>query len=213
MGRTVMTGLAGKMKRVEDAVAIRATSIQIDNLNLSGVCMLKVDVEGNEPSVLSSAKQLISQTDLPYIQFELTRTITNKQAAGQYNIPTCANVKTLEHLAAIGFELTSIPWSRMSLPLDLAKRPFPSQDTNKTGFGCKQNPLRLGYLREFALSLNFVASRTGTGSGMIRKWPKLACPMGPSPIMYRDASTGERLMDCFQTRECDLRNRIPCPRS
>ncbi|MBK8352977.1 MAG: FkbM family methyltransferase [Saprospirales bacterium] len=75
-----MSGLASVYQRNLDFIDIKMDKIEkisvkkmddycIEN-NISEITFLKIDVEGNELSVLNGAKKLLSENKIKYIQFE-----------------------------------------------------------------------------------------------------------------------------------------------
>ena len=94
-----MAGSRGVLKADPNAKTYThvASSVRIDDLVQSDACLLKADVEGYEPQVLQTAQRLLSTRSVPSLQLELTRTKNADQ--------TCAAVKMLEQLDALGYEL------------------------------------------------------------------------------------------------------------
>ena len=75
--------------------------MRIDDLVERDACLLKADVEGYEPQVLQTAQRLLSRHAVPALQLELTRTSNAEQ--------TCATVKMLAQLDALGYDLKQAP--------------------------------------------------------------------------------------------------------
>jgi len=115
MGMTALQGSVGMPKRIQGALPLNVSSVQLDELRSDGVllgersdvCMLKADVEGYEPHVLSTAQRLLAHK-VPVLQLEITRRVTHLTIPGtdrwgrhgrirsQANDGTCANVKMLQ---------------------------------------------------------------------------------------------------------------------
>lgn len=103
LGMTGMKGSAGILKADWKAASYEhtATSVRLDEIlkgrNQGGppVCMFKADVEGYEPQVLQTARRLLSQSRIPNLQLELTKTPGSKNQ-------TCAAIGMLAQLTQLG---------------------------------------------------------------------------------------------------------------
>jgi len=104
LGMTGMAGARGVLKSDYNAKAYThtASSVRIDDLVQRDACLLKADVEGYEPQVLQTAQALLSSHTVPNLQLELTRTPKSKEQ-------TCAAIKMLEHLHALGYDFRQVP--------------------------------------------------------------------------------------------------------
>ncbi len=106
LGMTGMKGSAGILKSDWRAASYEhhATSVRLDDVigKRRNVCMLKADVEGYEPQVLQTASALLRETHVPNLQLELTKTPTARNQ-------TCAAVKMLGQLSALGYEFRQVP--------------------------------------------------------------------------------------------------------
>jgi len=108
LGMTGMAGRAGILKSDWGAKSYlhRASSVRVDDLVQRDVCMLKADVEGYEPQVLQTAQRLLTQFEVQTLQLELTKT------PGSQN-QTCAAIKMLEQLDALGYEFRQVNQQRV----------------------------------------------------------------------------------------------------
>ena len=185
---TGMAGAHGVLKSDFNAKAYThvASSVRIDDLISVGqrerVCLLKADVEGYEPQVLQTAHDLLSlsRAGVPALQLELTRTAKSKDQ-------TCAMVKTLQHLHALGYDFREAshklvderapvgPWR--TAPSAWEKlAPFPSAATRARA-GSTIPLMKAAYDWDFSThSTNLVgkldpARRPATPP----PWPSLAC--------------------------------------
>lgn len=202
MGATTMDNLVGRYKRIEGSLAHNATSARLDEFAFGHVCMLKVDVEGNEPQVLHTAKKLVSSGSVEALQLEITRSVHGgpSHRERQNNNQTCAIIKTLEHLVLMGYQLHSVSWSSMAKQSKKAMQTFPSADAVAVARRRGVNALRLGYLRDFLKSTNIVALRSTSFVGTTTtayEWPSLSCPVGRSLVHSK-----KRVNDCFGPYEC-----------
>ena len=111
-----MAGSAGILKADWKAESYNhdAASVRIDDI-INGrfrdvpVCMVKADVEGYEPQVLQTARRLLTRKRVPALQLELTRTPKTRNQ-------TCAMVKTLAHLADLGYDFRQVNNRIVDLP-------------------------------------------------------------------------------------------------
>ena len=110
LGMTGMAGSRGVLKSDFNAKAYThvASSVRIDDLVTTDVCLLKADVEGYEPQVLQTAQLLLARRSVPALQLELTRTKNADQ--------TCATVKMLEHLDQLGYDFKQAPHAMVDMP-------------------------------------------------------------------------------------------------
>jgi hypothetical protein len=73
-----------------DSLINKNNTYKVPTIQLDKICdkalFLKIDVEGCEPDVLDSAKDLIKNGKIPYIMFELTYIINNKIDNKQINM-------------------------------------------------------------------------------------------------------------------------------
>jgi len=110
LGMTGMAGARGVLKSDFHAKAYThvASSVRIDDLVARDACMLKADVEGYEPQVLQTAQRLLAQRIVPNIQLELTKTSSDDQ--------TCALIKMLAQLDALGYDFRQAPHALVDEP-------------------------------------------------------------------------------------------------
>ena len=102
MGMTGMRGSAGVLKKDSGrAYQHTAASVRVDDVVDRDVCLLKADVEGYEPQAIGTAMRLLSKRRVDTLQFELTH--TNNQPN-----QTCAAVRMLAGLHALGFEMRQV---------------------------------------------------------------------------------------------------------
>ncbi len=212
MGATTMDGTPAAYKRVQNSRKQSAPSVRLDELGpWADVCMLKADVEGNEPQVLLTATHLLSSGEVRAVQLEVTRSMSGgtHRWERQNNNQTCAIIQTLEHLRTLGYGWQMVPWSEMHRARAAdALRPFPSRSSASAAARMRRDPLRLGYLRDFMKSTNLLATRETNRSAPLRApgWPALACPVGPSPLSPTPRDVEERasvqVSDCFGPYEC-----------
>ena len=190
LGMTGMAGSRGVLKSDFHAKSYThvASSVRIDDLVQRDACLLKADVEGYEPQVLQTAQRLLSARTVPALQLEISRTGNAEQ--------TCATVKMLEQLDALGYELRQAshrlvdqpaprgPWKTAPSAWD-SLPPFPSaqvrarhakqQQQQQTAGG--SSLMRVAYDNDFVThSTNLVAkldpSRRPTNPP---PWPSLGC--------------------------------------
>jgi FkbM family methyltransferase len=79
-------------------------TVMVDTVSLDSICdeclFLKIDVEGNEPDVIKSARRLLENEKINYIMFEITYIINNKVDN--------ENIEMLNMLKKYGFTLYEI---------------------------------------------------------------------------------------------------------
>lgn len=185
LGMTYMQGSAGMIKGYNDNVTYPhvAQSVRLDDVVRSDVCLLKADVEGYEPQVLRTARNLFAKRRVYALQLEMSRS----QQAGQ----RCATIKMLEHLDALGYAFKQADHALV----DAATLPpvgawvgtggfdampdFPSNATRARGESLGLSPMRAAYKWDFTAhsSTNLFARRVNwaAGAGAERPWPALGC--------------------------------------
>ena len=185
LGMTYMQGSAGMIKGYKDDVTYPhvARSVRLDDVVRSDVCLLKADVEGYEPQVLHTARNLFAKRRVYALQLEMTRSQQAEQR--------CATIKMLEHLDALGYAFkqanhalvdeTVLPlvgeWQRTN---GFGAMPdFPSNATRERALSLGMSPMRAAYEWDFTayLSTNLFARRVdwATGVGAEQPWPSLGC--------------------------------------
>ena len=97
---TGMDGSSGILKADWKAESYNhvASSVRLDEVVASikePICMLKADVEGYEPQVLHTAQRVFAKRRVHTLQLEMTKSKSLDQ--------TCASIKLLEHLDAMGY--------------------------------------------------------------------------------------------------------------
>ena len=133
-----------------------------------------------EPQVFQTAQALLSRYRVPALQLELTRTPSQKEQ-------TCAAIKMLEHLHALGSDFRQVPNALVDAPAPAgAWRAAPSAWDSMPAFpmaGTRArhagslSPMRAAYLHDFTThSTNLVgrlddARRPATPP----PWPSLDC--------------------------------------
>lgn len=184
LGMTYMQGSAGMIKGYArgETYAHVARAVRLDDLVRSDVCLLKVDVEGYEAHALHTAQRVFAEHRVYALQLEMTRSKSSDQ--------TCASIKLLEHLDAIGyrFKIAShdavdaaiVPvvgkWQNVSGFEQLAD--FPSVDARASGKRAAQTPMFAAYHRDFrTFSTNLFAVREAWTVAAL-PWPTLVCSGG-----------------------------------
>jgi len=182
LGMTYMNGSAGKIKGYSagETYNLIASAIKIDDLVRSDLCLLKADVEGYEPQVLRTAQRVFAEHRVFAIQLEMTKSGDAQQ--------TCASIKMLEHLHALGYQFKI---ARHSL-VDATKLPPVGKWRNASGFAVlpdfpsnasRKRAARLGhtamheaYSWDFAsFSTNLFAIRVNWTARVSQHWPTLGC--------------------------------------
>ena len=181
LGMTSMDGSAGMIKGYSQkhTYAHVASAIKIDDIVHSDVCLLKADVEGYEAQALHTAQRLFAKHRVFAVQLEMTKSKDPQQ--------TCASVKMLEHLDALGYEFKLAHHSLV----DAATLPpigewvgargfhnltdFPSSDTRKRAAQLGRTPMRMAYEKQFrTFSTNLFAQRVNWTASDV-PWPTLGC--------------------------------------
>jgi len=182
LGMTYMNGSAGQIKGYtsDRTYPHVARSIRLDDLVHSNVCLLKADVEGYEPQALHTAQRVFAEHRVYALQLEMTKS----QSLGQ----TCASIKLLEHLDAIGYrfkmashnvvDAANVPaigeWRNASGFERLAD--FPSISARVFGKTTASTPMHAAYHRDFTtFSTNLFAVREDWWRGPVLPWPSLTC--------------------------------------
>lgn len=120
LGISAMEGSAGVLKKGPGSqgkggsYAVKAPSARVDELvssrlasggGATRVCMMKADVEGYEPQALATAHALFHSHPPAALQLEMTRTNSSPNQ-------TCAYVRLLEHLDALGYQFRQVNHAR-----------------------------------------------------------------------------------------------------
>ena len=184
LGMTYMNGSAGMIKGYtsDRTYPHVARSIRIDNLVRSDVCLLKADVEGYEPQALHTAQRVFANFRVYALQLEMTKSYYDADQ-------TCASIKLLEHLDAMGYrfkiashdvvDLAKIPpvgtWQNASGFEELAD--FPSVRARVFSKTTASTRMYAAYHRDFVtFSTNLFAVRD-SWSGPVLPWPSLRCDL------------------------------------
>ena len=153
--------------------------MRLDDLVRSDVCLLKADVEGYEAQALHTAQRIFAEHRVYALQLEMTRSKSPDQ--------TCASIKLLEHLDAIGYrfkiashdaaDAATVPavgkWHNVSGFEQLAD--FPSVGARAFGKRAGHTPMYAAYHRDFAtFSTNLFAVREAWTVRAL-PWPTLVC--------------------------------------
>jgi len=186
LGMTGMSGAAGILKADWTAKAYthQASSVRIDDLVQRDVCLLKADVEGYEPQVLQTAQQLLTRFKVPSLQLEMTKT---PRSANQ----TCAAIKMLEHLDALGYEFRQVnqkavdkaipppagTWAKNMGQAWEQLTPFPSAKKEGLGLGRKGSAMARAYRVDFkSFSTNLIGRlKPERRVPHLPPWPSLVC--------------------------------------
>ena len=181
LGATYMNGSAGRIKGYtsDQTYPHVARSIRLDDWVHSDVCLLKADVEGYEPQVLHTAQRVFAKRRVHTLQLEMTKSKSLDQ--------TCASIKLLEHLDAMGYrfkqathvevDAAEIPpvgaWQNASGFERLAD--FPSDNARVFGKTTAHTPMYAAYYRDFkTFSTNLFAVRDSWEAPAL-PWPSLVC--------------------------------------
>ena len=181
LGMTYMKGSAGKIKGYShgETYSVIASAIKIDDLVRSDLCLLKADVEGYEPQVLRAAQRVFAEHRVFSIQLEMTKSGNAQQ--------TCASIKMLEHLHALGYQFkiaghslvyaTKLPpvgkWRNSSGFSTLPD--FPSKASRKRASRNGHTPMHEAYSSDFvSFSTNLFAIRVNW-TARVSQWPTLGC--------------------------------------
>jgi len=183
LGMTYMQGSAGMIKGYKDDVTYAhvARSVRLDDVVRSDVCLLKADVEGYEPQVLHTARNLLAKRRVYALQLEMSRSQQAEQR--------CATIKMLEHLDALGYVFKQADHALVDAavlpPVGAwqgtggfnAMPDFPSNATRARGLSLGLSPMRAAYEWDFTacLSTNLFARRVDWTAGAGRPWPSLGC--------------------------------------
>ena len=187
LGMTGMAGARGVLKSDFNAKAytVSASSVRIDDLVSTDVCLLKADVEGYEPQVLQTAQRLLAQRNVASLQLELTRTPKSSDQ-------TCAAIKMLEQLDALGYDFRQAPhalvdgrapvgpWRSAPSAWDRLP-PFPSDETRRkhaqAASGAKRSLMRAAYEEDFETHSTNLVGRLNSARRPREAppWPSLAC--------------------------------------
>ena len=185
LGMTGMAGARGVLKSDFNAKAytVSASSVRIDDLVSTDVCLLKADVEGYEPQVLQTAQRLLAQRNVASLQLELTRTPKSSDQ-------TCAAIKMLEQLDALGYDFRQAPhalvdgrapvgpWRSAPSAWDRLP-PFPSDETRRkhaqAASGAKRSS-RAAYEEDFETRSTNLVGRLNSARRPREAppWPSLA---------------------------------------
>ena len=181
LGMTYMNGSAGLIKgdTSDRTYPHVARSIRLDDWVHSDVCLLKADVEGYEPQALHTAQRVFANHRVHALQLEMTKSIDADQ--------TCASVKLLEHLDAMGYRFKIASHNAV----DAAEMPPVGKWQNASGFerladfpsvhalvfhkttACTR--MYAAYHRDFTtFSTNLFAVRD-TWEAPALPWPSLVC--------------------------------------
>ena len=181
LGMTYMNGSAGLIKGYtsDRTYPHVARSIRLDDWVHSDVCLLKADVEGYEPQVLHTAQHVFAKRRVHTLQLEMTKSKSLDQ--------TCASIKLLEHLDAMGYrfkqathnevDAAEIPpvgaWQNANGFERLAD--FPSDNARVFGKTTAHTPMYAAYYRDFkTFSTNLFAVRDSWEAPAL-PWPSLVC--------------------------------------
>lgn len=181
LGMTSMHGSAGMIKGYspQQTYTHVASAIKLDDVVHSDVCLLKADVEGYEAQALHTAQRLFAKRRVFAVQLEMTKSKDPQQ--------TCASVKMLEHLDALGYQFKLADHSTV----DATTLPpigewvgargfdrltdFPSSDTRERAARLGHTPMSMAYKQQFrSFSTNLFAHRVNWTAPVV-PWPTLGC--------------------------------------
>ena len=206
LGISAMEGSAGVLKRGPGSqgkgrsYAVKAPSARVDELvsarlapggGAMRVCMMKADVEGYEPQALATAQMLFHSHPPAALQLEMTRTSSSPNQ-------TCAYVRLLEHLDALGYTFRQVDhvrshalvretgplvhWSSLSpvtpgfntFPSDSSMRNYRRRTSRGTGVPSR---MKVAYEVDFR---TFSTNLIGMHNASLRapapgQWPPLTC--------------------------------------
>jgi len=143
--------------------------------------MLKADVEGYEPQVMQTAQTLLRHASVENVQLELTKTPSKRDQ-------TCATVKMLEQLHALGFDFKQVgnkvideppppvgSWRESSIWASLPA--FPSQAAQRAATRRYRTGMEAAYhLDAVTHSTNLIGRRReGAAATAAPPWPTLGC--------------------------------------
>lgn len=181
LGMTYLHGSAGRIKGYarDQTYAHVARAVRLDDLVRSDVCLLKADVEGYEAQALHTAQRVFAEHRVYALQLEMTRSKSSDQ--------TCASIKLLEHLDAMGYRFKIAPHAAVDAAVVPAVgewhnasgfarlTDFPSLDARAFGKQTARTPMYAAYHRDFrTFSTNLFAVRKDWAVSTL-PWPTLAC--------------------------------------
>mmetsp|Transcript_384 Transcript_384/g.596 ORF Transcript_384/g.596 Transcript_384/m.596 type:complete len:377 (-) Transcript_384:217-1347(-) len=181
LGMTYMKGSAGMIKGYSNGETYKhvASSIQIDDVVDSDLCLFKADVEGYEAQVFHTAQRLFTEHRVAAIQLEMTKSPKDKEQ-------TCASIKMLEHLHSLGYKFKIAHHNAVdnvimppvgkwinSHVLDQLND-FPSLAAYRRAKRSGRSPMREAYDSDFVtFSTNLVGYRLNWTT--VAAWPNLRC--------------------------------------